>query len=297
VVSEYITPFRIFAMYDGDKKSKAPFEITEDLEEDLQNKGYGIFWVVNEIEGDRKAENCKKINYWFCDIDSKIAGSKEKMLQDISNSRIKPTHIIETKNGFHCYWRAKNATIENWKKIEEGLVKKFNADPARTDLCGLLRKPYSAHLKDYEENEKNSKYIPFCIRYLDDTFDWIDYIQCDENHKLIAHCSKEYDEKTMLNYFEIKEIKREIKPYKRFYSSNNKDFLDEKKWNAMFDLKNWGEGNRNNNFARITLWLKDEGLTNDEICHIVFTINQKYIFPPLPENELKAILRGKGIIC
>lgn len=286
-MEQYITPFKVYALYDGDE-NRGQIEITsEQQEEELQNKGYGIFWTVNEYEGARKVENATKINYWFCDIDGKKAGSKENMLKKLSESRIKPSHIIETKNGFHCYWKAKDATKENWKIIEKGLIERFNADPARSDITGLLRKVYSAHLKDINN--------PYCIRYLFDDFEHFEYMNCDKKHKLYPYSDKEYKEKDMLDYF-AKEKKEQPK-IKKFYAENPNKFCDEANWERLFDLKNWGEGNRNKNFARIILWLKDEGLQNNEIEYIVNTINHKGYFVPLPESEIRTLLRGKRIVC
>lgn len=304
-----LKPYKLYGLYDIDidklenqsdkdlynpKHRYGQFEISEDLKElDKYNcwDYYGIFQTVNEYNGARLAENIYKINYWFCDIDKDKAGcTKKEMLLSLAQCKKRPTFIIETKNGFHCYWKAKDATKENWKKIESGLVKKFKADPARTDMNGLLRYPYSIHWKIPTD--------PYCIRYLyeDAQNEYWDFNpeNPDSKYKLYGRSDNEYTESEMLLYFAKPETKKQVLKTNKKYSSETPDFMNESKWDSLFDLKNWGVGNRNSNFARIVLWMK-EYIDNIDIAYVVRTINDKYLFPSLPQSEITSLLRGKGI--
>lgn len=341
---EDIKHFKLYGLYDikiddldleEDKKlynpnhRKGQIEVSDDLEElDKWNfyDYYGIFQTVNEYDNERKTEKLTKINYWFCDLDSKFGDSKKAMLLRLASTKKRPTFIVETKNGFHCYWQLKNPIIvtdenradavERFKAIEEGLVKRFNADPARTDAVGLLRYPYRLHWKKPSD--------PYAIRYLyDDPFnEYWDFNpeNPESKYKLESRSGLLYNEKEMIDYFAIP--KKQVQKSNKSYTNDKSLFFDETKWDDLFGLstgtprryKNGdivhdengnvvykkslsliGDGNRNNNLARIALWLRDEHLTNQDIAYIVRTINSKYIKPSLSEREVTQILRGKKI--
>lgn len=131
----------------GMKGGQPPIETTKP---DLLNKaGYDIFWVVNEFEGPRRlAKNLTKINYWFIEVDDV---DKETQLRTLKNSPLRPSLIVESKRGFHAYWRAKEATLENWRPVMSRLVNFFSSDPKATDPLRLLRAPGFYHLKDPED--------------------------------------------------------------------------------------------------------------------------------------------------
>lgn len=142
---------RVFALHD--KEPGPPVEIDgDDTAKALNAKGWGIFWVPNEYEGARKRENCTAIRWWFCDIDD---GTKEEQLERISCCPLKPSTIVETANGYHCYWGAKDATLTNWDRIvKRGIIPALEADPKASDPLRLLRLP------DYYHNKGE----PFWVR-------------------------------------------------------------------------------------------------------------------------------------
>ena len=134
---------KLYALHD--KKPSAPQEIDSEDAEYFNSIGYGIFWVPNEFEGARKRENCTAIRWWFCDIDD---GTKEEQLERISCCPLKPSTIVETANGYHCYWGAEDATLTNWDRVvKRGIVPALEADPKASDPLRLLRLP------DYNHNK------------------------------------------------------------------------------------------------------------------------------------------------
>lgn len=154
----------IWALHDYDPKLKAKGSINitkyihdvkrmDDVAEIGNKKGYGIFWVVNEMvdendntKGAREKKNLKKINYWYCDIDN---GTKEEQKERINALPLLPSFIVETKKGFHCYWAVKGmATLENFTKIEEVLIELLDGDKHCKDPLRLLRAPGYYHMKD-----------------------------------------------------------------------------------------------------------------------------------------------------
>lgn len=265
----------IFALHDYDDKLKAKGAIdltkfvldasrTRDDCTIGNRKGYGIFWVVNDFEGARKKENLKKINYWFCDIDS---GSKEEQKKRIDDLLIPPSFVIETKNGYHCYWGVEgDASLENFEKIEEELIKLLDGDKHCKDPLRLLRCPGYYHMKQPAH--------PFFIDFVDG-----------------LGSNRTYTEGQMLNWL-CKDNKEPEKIKLKYIGGDKSDFLDENKWEKIFKPSEIYKGNRNGMLTRYTFWLKDEGLSSREIEYIIRGINNK-LTEPLPERELNQLLRSK----
>ena len=112
-------------MRDGEA-NKDCREVKESQCSYYNQKKYGVFMTFNTFEGARRLkENLKEICFWACDIDK---GTKEEQFQRIKQLILKPNIIVESKNGFHCYWRAKDGTKENYQKIVKGIIKKLGAD-------------------------------------------------------------------------------------------------------------------------------------------------------------------------
>ena len=176
---------------------------------------------------------------------------------------LKPSIIVETKKGYHCYWRAINATFENYKEIERGLIKKLNADKACTDVTRLLRFPTSKHMKDKDN--------PFFI-------------------KIIESNDKAYTEEKMLCCYQIPKPK--LKPIK--FDGEKTEFLNPDNWDRIFKINQLNNGNRNHTLARYTLWMKDVGLQSNEINFIINGLNQR-ISEPLEQPEIDNLLKSKGV--
>lgn len=236
----------------GAKKTKR-----EDLVK-YNKLGFGIFFTPNDFDGDRKVANLKKINFWIADIDD---GTKEEQMERIQSLALKPSTIVETKKGFHCYWRAKDASLDNYRDIELGLIEKLKADKHCKDPSRLLRVPNYYHMKD----PKN----PFMVKviYNDDRF---------------------FTEKQMLFCYKLPE-----KKYGKIeYKGEKEDLLKEENWDRIFKINTIGVGCRNGELSRIAFWLRDEGFTKDIVMNTILRMNQK-IYEPLPEWEIKILVNSK----
>lgn len=272
----------IWALHDSDEKLKLKGAInitkhTHDLrrlEDDAQRgnrKGYGIFWVVNEMKneyGARKVDNLKKINYWYCDIDE---GSKEEQKKRIEALLIPPSFVVETAKGYHCYWGVKGgASLENFARIEEKLIDLLKGDKHCKDPLRLLRCPGYYHMKNPGR--------PFLCEVVEGM-----------GSELF------YTEEKMLNWL-CREEKKSVKPVTppRVYIGSKNDFLDPEKWERIFKLSEIYHGNRNGTFTRYVFWLKDEGFTSSEIRYVIEGLNSK-LTEPLPARELEHLLRSKGV--
>ena len=145
-------------------------------------KGYGVFWCPNlpstpcketgKIVRQASYVKDEDIKFWFVDIDE---GNYNDSLSRIIKGPCLPTMIMETKKGFHAYWRCDGGTVANFTKIENRLIDYYKADPKAKDLVRLLRYPGYMHMKDpknpvmieqihyasdktYSENEMLSNY-------------------------------------------------------------------------------------------------------------------------------------------
>lgn len=255
-----MTQIRYFAIHDNcdNKKRRGAIEIKKSEIKKYNSDQFGIFQAVNEFNGARKIANCTKINYWLCDIDD---GTKDEMCLAVENLALRPTVVIETKKGIHCYWRSVDGGVENYSKICEGIIEKLNGDRACKDPSRLLRVPYTNHWKDPND--------PYEIGYL----------MCNKNT---------YTEAQMMCAFPVKR-KTTKKQYNIDFSSN--DLLNPDRWEKIFKPSKITQGCRNECLYAISQRLHDKGLSCHEVTYVIEGLNNM-IYEPLGELEIKQICRG-----
>lgn len=141
--------YRLFALHDSDKTLRQKYgsrEVGEAEARKLNAAGYGVFWVPNDFEGRRVQANLKEIRYWFVESDTGIKAEQQARLR---RAALLPSMVVESARSFHAYWRVRGqASPENWRAIERGLVKVLAGDPKATDVLRLLRAPGFNHIKD-----------------------------------------------------------------------------------------------------------------------------------------------------
>jgi putative DNA primase/helicase len=124
--------------------------------DDLNNAKYEGYFTVNGFDNQKDAtkESCTSLNSFFCDID----GRKDPAELEEIKKKLDPTFIIETMNGWHCYWlldepvyrdevKDWNEQVSCWEKIEQSLVTALRADNNAKDLCRILRQPDTTYWK------------------------------------------------------------------------------------------------------------------------------------------------------
>jgi hypothetical protein len=243
-------------MYRIDDKKLISGVVEVNSEEEAKywnEKNWGIFYTPNTFNGARRAENIVSINSWYVDIDE---GKKEDMLKLLYSSPALPCAIVETKNGYHAYWFASDATIDNWYEIEDRLIYHFKADSAVRDLPRLLRKPNFYHCKGE----------PFLIKTI--------------HLKHIA-----YTEKKMLYAFKkVPKIKTNYKTY---------DTCDFNNVNLEILLKpnSICKGARHVKVFKKGVFLKRIGATEEEVDRLLNWLNSN-LSDPLEQRELDLIVRG-----
>jgi len=169
-----------FRMTDGGDVSTKRVEISGDEAKYWNDKKWGIFWSVNELEGGYKKSNVKKINSWYCEIDFK----EKKLFGYLDSLPAHPSSIIESKNGFHLYWHSNEGTVENYDNIQKRIQHNITlADSAVKDIARILRVPSFYHWKD-----KND---PFLVT-------------------IVSDLGRVYTEEQMINYFPIIEFGESI---------------------------------------------------------------------------------------
>lgn len=252
---------RYWAIYDV-KKSPKPhrngcFEVSYDEAKKLNQENYGIYWTPNDFNGARKEENLTKINYYYCDIDG---GDKKEQMARIENV-IKPTMVIESKNGFHCYWKAKNPTINGFKEVERGIVKRLNADPHAVDVSRILRAPGFYHCKNPDDK--------FLV-------------------KEVWKNDREFDESLMLFHFKLPPEPK----YEYHYDGQDKDYiLNPENWEKVFHLSRITEGSRNSLLKDQVYKAYMRGVRGGELRDLSLALNSR-LTKPLPTNEVLGMMRG-----
>ena len=145
--------------------------ICEMSQEDLLKRKAGLFYTPNGFHEyarvghalRRDAGNIKSINAFYVDLDgASTPENKSMLLLKISESKVMPSFVVETKNGFHVIWLLERFYSENdvsdWKRIQTGLIGHFGSDRACSDVSRLLRMPNSWHCKDLWKEELEEKH-------------------------------------------------------------------------------------------------------------------------------------------
>lgn len=157
-----------YIIHDSDEnlKLRGAIRIKREDAQSYNREGYGIFQTVNQFHGKRKLDRLVHINAWAVDIDS---GDKQRMLEKIE-AGLKPTMIVETKRGYHVYWKAIDGTRENWDAIVRNrLIPFYDGDKRAKDICRILRVPGFYHMKDPSD--------PFLVQRV--TSNYVEYTERD----------------------------------------------------------------------------------------------------------------------
>ena len=139
------------------KRCKEFLEFSEPLINRAKDSLYGVFFTPNGHGRTRNPKgtlyrwdgNVTKLNACFADFDT---GSKEKQLETIRGFSLKPSIIVESKRGYHCYWLLRDVettkdTISLWRRIQTTIAEKYGADKACSNPSRLMRLPGSWHIK------------------------------------------------------------------------------------------------------------------------------------------------------
>ncbi len=157
---------------------------------EMNKKSSGIFFCPNQTDlKGRKEGNITKVTSVFVDFDGGI---------ELPTFEIKPSVVVRTKNGFHCYWVLEDeCTVSEFDSIQLGIIEKYNGDRNAMGVNRVLRLPGFFHLKNPND--------PFLV-------------------KIIENNSKRYKTKELLEQYGSKKTPGPKEVYVNEFSVNKKQY-------------------------------------------------------------------------
>jgi len=155
--------------------TSTPIKAVEDAYH-LCNNGCNVFFGVNPRIGCRgKKENVHNLVTFHVDIDYGVIGHKkgsdyetvDQARQAIDAFKLKPTMLVNSGGGFHCYWileepvKVKDIGVETLESINKSLSIELGGDIGPHELSRILRVPGTYNLKE-KKNIREAK-----IEYMD----------------------------------------------------------------------------------------------------------------------------------
>jgi hypothetical protein len=131
-----------------------------------RDNGADVYFYIN---GGRKLFHIDQFTCCFCDMDagrdnegkyfkpSVVMQHKKRFLDKINNFPVKPSWVVDTRNGYQCYWIfddqsrklvGKNKTY--WNGLQKKLVNYFGGDPRAIKANQIYRVPYTWWRKGWE---------------------------------------------------------------------------------------------------------------------------------------------------
>ena len=127
------------------------------------SQGADAYFYVN---GGRKQYAISRIRACFVDMDagrddqgryfkpSIVMQKKKEFLSQINNFPVKPSWVVDTRNGYQCYWilnpNNTNPHKTYWSGIQKKLVNHFGGDARAIKINQIYRIPYTWWRKGWE---------------------------------------------------------------------------------------------------------------------------------------------------
>lgn len=175
-------------------------EITEQDWDEVSryNQTHHIYMGVNPrpLSKERKKDDIQDIICLWADVDGKDFEDEGKAaaLRSVETFPLKPTIIVDSGHGYHCYWvlekpmaEAKGEKLFVFKQVLAGVVKALGGDQSKIDHVACLRLPGTMNRKDEEEP------VPCqIVSITDQTYQVKDFIEYrDETYREPKPLSKE----------------------------------------------------------------------------------------------------------
>ena len=158
-------------VYNGNPRKKiSSMSHTSNLQEALDantNNHSDVYFYVN---GGRKLYAIKQLTCCFCDMDagrdeqgsyfkpSVVMQKKQVFLKKINEFPVKPSWVVDTRNGYQCYWIFDDASRKIvghnktfWNGLQKKLVNYFDGDPRAIKPNQIYRVPYTWWRKEWEK--------------------------------------------------------------------------------------------------------------------------------------------------
>ena len=152
------------------------------------SQGADAYFYVN---GGRKQYAISRVRACFVDMDagrddngsyfkpSIVMAKKKEFLSKINNFPVKPSWVVDTRNGYQCYWilnqNNMNPNKTYWNGIQKKLVNHFGGDARAIKINQIYRIPYTWWRKGWE-----GKQSYFTSILSGSTGDWVNIEQLKE---------------------------------------------------------------------------------------------------------------------
>jgi len=169
----FLSSFRqsnIFVYNGNPRKKISSMNHTDDLEDALKANISNHSDVYFYVNGGRKMYAIKQFTCCFCDIDagrdsdgkyfkpSIVMTKKKQFLKKINDFPVKPSWVVDTRNGYQCYWIFDDASRKIvgsnktfWNGLQKKLVNYFDGDPRAIKPNQIYRVPYTWWRKEWEK--------------------------------------------------------------------------------------------------------------------------------------------------
>ena len=157
--------------YNGNPRKKiSNMNHTNDFNEAIManiNNNSDVYFYVN---GGRKLYAIKEFTCCFCDMDagrdnegkyfkpSVVMTKKKEFLKKINEFPVKPSWVVDTRNGYQCYWIFDESSRQMigsnktfWNGLQKKLVNYFGGDPRAIKPNQIYRVPYTWWRKCWEK--------------------------------------------------------------------------------------------------------------------------------------------------
>jgi hypothetical protein len=106
--------------------------------------GFGVFWVINDFEGERLQKNLTKIRAWFFEVDDIPKAEQWPIIE----AGLVPSLIVESKRSYQVYFYSREADLSTFSDIQKRLIYYYGGDAKIKDPLRLMRAPGFNHMKD-----------------------------------------------------------------------------------------------------------------------------------------------------
>jgi hypothetical protein len=158
-------------VYNGNPRKKISSmnhtnNLNEMLDANVNNHSDAYFYV----NGGRKLYAIKQFTCCFCDMDagrdnegkyfkpSIVMQKKKQFLNKINSFPVKPSWVVDTRNGYQCYWIFDDASRKIvghnktfWNGLQKKLVNYFDGDQRAIKPNQIYRVPYTWWRKEWEK--------------------------------------------------------------------------------------------------------------------------------------------------
>lgn len=253
--------FRAFKPKDApDTTGNRPQMLSLSREHLIKNDGVTELRKLNHLRGIYFAPNAggntdeeiTRFNAVFVENDNLPIDEQHQALDECPL----PTSIrVETKRSVHAYWLlGENCTKDEWRDVQNRLIDYFDGDKSIKNPSRVMRLPFFSHLT-YDEQATGN----YCCKP-------VEVVQFDPERR--------YSVLELKKAFPEVEVSKDKTPH-------------------TFEVaETISNGSRNKELFSLAGSLRCKGLGENEILAALGEVNRQRVKPPLPESEVRSIVRS-----